>query len=281
MTAVQGLNGRLLLLLSLTATQWVVAQDYVYVTLDMDGSQIGRQHSITVPAPVSAVSGVAVHIFDPREQASLTSIGYLGGIDRVVGAPGTPVVPGSNSWVEDDSMMVKSFDGPEVQYLEFGGQTATIAPDRPPVFTATIFLAEASACDEFGFHLLDATAVMFSADHGAFSTAQYALDTGGDAVPDGTLTRWGVDPDDPVPVPPAAYLVDYVDGPATGGPAMIRITFAGDIDLDRDVDLSDLAILLSGFGCTVHPCNGDLDSDGDTDLSDLTLLLSNFGSACN
>ena len=51
----------------------------------------------------------------------------------------------------------------------------------------------------------------------------------------------------------------------------------GDLDGDSDVDLTDLAILLSDFDCVSGDCSGDVDSDGDTDLSDLALLLANFG----
>lgn len=55
----------------------------------------------------------------------------------------------------------------------------------------------------------------------------------------------------------------------------------GDIDGDRDVDLSDLALLLSSFGL----CDGDagfnaaadLDASGCVELGDLTALLSHFG----
>jgi hypothetical protein len=53
----------------------------------------------------------------------------------------------------------------------------------------------------------------------------------------------------------------------------------GDLDCDRDVDLSDLAQLLSNFGTTADAtyCDGDLDCDGDVDLNDLAELLSRYG----
>ena len=53
----------------------------------------------------------------------------------------------------------------------------------------------------------------------------------------------------------------------------------GDLDGDLDVDLTDLALLLSDFDCT-SGCVGDVDGDGDTDLTDLALLLANFDQAC-
>ena len=51
----------------------------------------------------------------------------------------------------------------------------------------------------------------------------------------------------------------------------------GDLDGDGDVDLTDLAELLSSYGCTGGGCVGDLDGDGDTDLADLSLLLASYG----
>ncbi|MBI5862955.1 MAG: hypothetical protein HZB38_00295 [Planctomycetes bacterium] len=56
----------------------------------------------------------------------------------------------------------------------------------------------------------------------------------------------------------------------------------GDLDGDRDVDLSDLTRLLSNFGrqSGATPSDGDLDGDQDVDLSDLSAELSNFGRTC-
>lgn len=60
----------------------------------------------------------------------------------------------------------------------------------------------------------------------------------------------------------------------------------GELDADRDVDISDLAIMLSCFGqnCfdTTGCCLADLDCDDDNiDISDMSLLLSHFGTSCN
>lgn len=58
----------------------------------------------------------------------------------------------------------------------------------------------------------------------------------------------------------------------------------GDLDHDGDVDISDLAFLLSNFGCqggVEFPCPVDFDFNGDTDITDLAILLSNFGQTCN
>jgi len=53
----------------------------------------------------------------------------------------------------------------------------------------------------------------------------------------------------------------------------------GDVDGDGDVDLTDLATLLTNFGTPSGATRGmgDLDGDGDVDLTDLATLLSNFG----
>lgn len=58
----------------------------------------------------------------------------------------------------------------------------------------------------------------------------------------------------------------------------------GDLDDDGDVDINDLAMLLSNFGCrggVEFPCPIDLDFNGDTDITDLAILLSNFGQQCD
>ncbi|MBI4130501.1 DNRLRE domain-containing protein [Candidatus Roizmanbacteria bacterium] len=51
----------------------------------------------------------------------------------------------------------------------------------------------------------------------------------------------------------------------------------GDIDGDGDVDLLDLATLLTNFGKSGISLPGNVDGDNDVDLADLTTLLSNFG----
>ena len=53
---------------------------------------------------------------------------------------------------------------------------------------------------------------------------------------------------------------------------------AGDLDLDGDVDLNDLAQLLGHYGTAgMDYRDGDVDHDGDVDLSDLAELLGNYG----
>jgi hypothetical protein len=57
----------------------------------------------------------------------------------------------------------------------------------------------------------------------------------------------------------------------------------GDLDGDWDIDLSDLAILLSKYGMTEGAvyADGDLDADGNVDLTDLAALLAVYGTTCD
>lgn len=71
----------------------------------------------------------------------------------------------------------------------------------------------------------------------------------------------------------ASYIVEGTPGPGDT---------PGDIDGDGDVDLGDLAMLLSAFGlCRGDPGfnpAADFNCDGCIDLGDLAVLLSSFGS---
>ena len=56
----------------------------------------------------------------------------------------------------------------------------------------------------------------------------------------------------------------------------------GDLDGDNDIDLADLAQLLSNYGTPSGAVyeDGDLDGDGDVDLADLAALLAVYGTMC-
>ena len=55
----------------------------------------------------------------------------------------------------------------------------------------------------------------------------------------------------------------------------------GDLYPDGEIDLVDLAIVLSNYGETgMTYLDGDLDEDGDVDLSDLSALLAVYGTTC-
>lgn len=55
----------------------------------------------------------------------------------------------------------------------------------------------------------------------------------------------------------------------------------GDLNHDGIADLSDLALLLSDYGCNTGSCVGDFNRDGQTDISDVALLLAGFGIPCH
>lgn len=55
----------------------------------------------------------------------------------------------------------------------------------------------------------------------------------------------------------------------------------GDLNDDRMIDLVDLTLLLSDFGCTGFVCPGDITGDGAVDLTDLATQLANFGTSCD
>ena len=64
--------------------------------------------------------------------------------------------------------------------------------------------------------------------------------------------------------------------------AFVGADCPGDLDGDQDVDLSDLAQLLSNYGTTSGAAyeDGDFDNDGDVDLGDLAAMLSVYGDPC-
>lgn len=278
----------------------------VEVIVDMDASAPGIQSTVTVPAATWIVPGVAVYIRDPLGERVLWSIGYLGGFDRgisfghmpdeahnagcvlrMTAYAGTPVNPGNTPWTAEAPYFDPGFIGPETHYLEFGAGAPAIIPSGPqgPVFTADIFLEGAQMGDRFAFYLLDFVAVWNSGgEHGAFSTQgpNMTLDTGGDVVPDGTETIYGVDPDLPLPVPPASFPVDYIDGPVEGGGAVIEVVAkSADLNGDGVVNVPDLLALLGAWGpCDEKrdDCPADLDGDGEVGTADLLILLANWGS---
>jgi hypothetical protein len=79
----------------------------------------------------------------------------------------------------------------------------------------------------------------------------------------------------------SAYV--FAVGPDEDGDGIMDVCLCpGDLDHDLDVDLSDLAQLLSNYGETSGMIyeDGDLDLDGDVDLTDLAALLAEYGTVC-
>ncbi len=264
--------------------------DRVTVAVDMNPRIAGFQDFVAVERGTVRVDGIRVCVFDPLQTRTLWDIGYLGGINRGIALGHVPgethrgrltalggralqaVHPHNVGWL--DPGFDPLFAGPEVQYAEGGfDQPGPVVIPKTPVaiFEADASLADARAGDVFALYVGDMVTV-WAPGHGAFSVAAArTLDTGGDAVPDGTPTVAGVDGDRPIPVPPAGYEVDYVDGP---GGAWIMVVDFGDADADGDVDLADLAGFSACFtgeegGSVGRACAAyDFNGDGRIDLAD-------------
>jgi hypothetical protein len=84
--------------------------------------------------------------------------------------------------------------------------------------------------------------------------------------------------DDPAAPNTGAPFPAYVDRGAyeTAGTPYC----SGDLDEDHDVNLADLALLLSQFSLAGEGLAGDQNRDGTVGLADLAILLSNFGQMC-
>ncbi len=208
---------------------------------------------------------MSVWIYAPSGPVPVHSIGYLGGLNRglafghtpfeeehgghVVAITATaldPLVDGNSVFVNNG--IEKLFEGPEVQYFEtgdFGAGSGLIAVDPiAPVLTVDIEFANAAAGDRFHFYLGDKTAEWQAGAYGAFSSGDVnTLESGGDACPDRTSTLAGLDSDIAVPVPPALYRVDYVDGHSGSGGAVVRVV--NQVSALRGWSLVTLLILLT------------------------------------
>lgn len=287
-----------------TAPQRSLAGDSpppVSVVVDMDAATPGVQHTVTITACTDHLAEIAVYVSDPTETRSVWSIGYIGGIDRgiafghvpdvanagvvtaVTAAPVAPVNPDNDAYVWTEGAIQPAFSGSEVQYIEAGAATpATIGATPMPIMHVSVALENAGPGDVFAFYLADEVTIWSGGVGGAFSTtaAINALDTGGDSIPDATDTVAGMDADAAIAVPPAAYHVDFVDGPAGGGPATIVVVARpGDLDGDGDVGVVDLLQLLRDWG----PCPGcasDGDGDGVVTVVDMLALLAAWGERC-
>ena len=292
------LIGAALIATCMTAT--ALAQNVpVQVVVDMDPVTPGIQSTVQVRQCETVVQNIAVYVRDPLGQRTMYSIGYIGAIDRGISFGHTPsnnvgtvmsmapsvvstVNPGNSAYASP--AYIPAFAGPEVIYLEMGADTPSAIPANPaaPIFTVNVTLANAHPGDAFHFYLLDYVNVWTFNMHGAFSTTApiNSLDCGGDSVPDQTMTTAGVDPDDPIPSPPASFYVDYVDGPITGGGAVIQIIpKLGDINADAVVNASDLLSVIAAWGpCAPDPpCAADINNDGSVNVADLLLVISNWG----
>jgi len=255
------------LVISSSATAGSPESDFVRVVVDLDAATPGLQSHLTVPAGTTMIANVGVYLYDPLRTRQVWGMGYLGGIDRglsfghtptnrhvghvvkLLASPGVTANPGNNPELLSRPGMIPAFAGPEVQYLEFGSNAPATLPAAPiaPLFTVDIVLDGPRPGDVYDFYVLDYVSMWSQGTHGVFSvTAPMSLDTGGDAVPDGTQTAFGVDTDPSIPVPPAAYLVDFIDG--GNGPA--TVTIAGSTGID---DTSAPAVATAISLLPAHP----------------------------
>jgi len=253
------------------------------VAVDLDASTPGVQDVIVVPRGTTVVRGVGVQVLDPTGTYRCAGIGYIGGIDRGLAFGHTPVerpgrsVIGLVSSVEATlnepalaggmgfltPFVIEVFEGPEVQYLESASGPVPINTDPAKrIFTVDVMLTDAAPGDEFPFFLADPIAMNLGpGDGGVFSATGFlSLDTGGDAVPDGTRTLYGVDQDVPAPVPPAAFEVDFRDGAEFGVGARIVIdgcypdcdtgTGSGVLDIFDFLCFQDAFIASEPYACS-------------------------------
>lgn len=284
----------------LVACSAAQAQPLVHVVVDMDAHTPGIQQTVRVGPETNVVEGVAVYIYAVSGKPSFRTIGYLGGIDRGIAFghepvsgnrgsvvafddhPGTPANPGNH--IEMLSVgrccMQRWFDGPEVQYLEFNVGTPAVIKTwpTPPIFTVDIRLSDHHVGDVFSFYVFDTVAANFG-EYGAFTASDLrSLDTGGDAVPDRTATHTSIDLDNPVPVPPGAFVVDFIDGPVAGGGATIEVVCTADYDGNGVVNSRDFFIFLRDFFAS-DP-QADLNRDGWIDSQDVLDYLTAFFLGC-
>jgi hypothetical protein len=178
---------------------------------------------------------------------------YNENLDRAVGGLRIPIVPGT-----------------------IVGTVGFSAPQNHPGWT------DDGTNDSAGFSNA-AWAATVSADAIEWQTAAFADDPNANAVRWGTLYNfWFFAKAPPRAANASVGFFKTADDElvATSVPGERCV---GDVDQDGDVDVQDLAFVLSEFGtnCGINGCQyADIDGDGDADLQDLSLLLSNFGRPC-
>lgn len=121
-----------------------------------------------------------------------------------------------------------------------------------------------------------------------------------EGLPSEFTYQWRLD-DSPIPGATAQLLLIEAATPSDAGEYAVEIRrtstgcttisaaatltvtrLPGDVNFDAEVDLADLATLLSNFGIETGATweGGDFDEDGDVDLTDLATLLGVFGTDC-
>jgi hypothetical protein len=300
------IHTRALVALGLLAAPAASAQNHVIVALDVDAATPGLQHTINVSPGTTLVPDVAVYIYDPTGTHTFDGIGFFGipgggiSLGHTTNPANTgrltamrevavnPLDPGGAGMLMEKRQLEKSaFDGPEVNYIEFANRNSPF-PTSPvvPVFTVHIDLQNADRGDIFDLYLLDFIAAWSGGQGGAFSADLFPLNSGGDAVPDNTLSTYGLDADPSQPVPPATFLVDYRDGPPGGGPATITIAACyPDCDSSTGIGVLDIFDFLCfqnryDVGNT-YACDCDTSTGpGVCDIFDFLCFQNAFGAGC-
>lgn len=109
-----------------------------------------------------------------------------------------------------------------------------------------------------------------------WATESYATNQNANAIRWGTMYNFWFTANRP-PVRRTVNVDLFKPGTLANVTIALRSPAApGDLNLDGQVNLTDLASLLAVFGCS-GACPADLNNDGATDLTDLAVLLSNFG----
>ncbi len=281
------------------------AQDII-VALDMDPSQPGIQQSITVPPGTTVVDGVAVYIWDQSGQHTASGMGcficsvratlvmgHFRGEERIIGRVasfdatlGVPALTGLDHFVSSQAPF-NPFGGLGVDYFvntNLGPQSGMFqtAPTSAQ-FTTSVSLVNATAGDVYRFYLVDVPAMLGG---GVFHVGTpFAANAGGDAVPDMTPTLQGFDPDPPLPSPPAAFLVDFRDGPVTGGGATIIIDGCyADCDPNGGAGVLDIFDFLcfqdSFVSGEPYACDCDTSTGPICDIFDFLCFQDAFVSGC-
>jgi hypothetical protein len=160
---------------------------------------------------------------------------------------------------EGAGMFFDDFSGGGVAFCDFTNNIAgNFAGGSVPAGLGAIVTTNANGdpCDQFFNIFLNPQFVDSSNDDYSLHAGSPCIDAGDPNSP--------MDPDGTVADIGAFYFDQGI---------------LGDLNGDGCVDLSDLAQLLSEYGCTSN-CGADLDGDGDTDLSDLAALLAAYGDGC-
>lgn len=271
------------------------AQGQVSVILDLDVDTPGIQSTRVIKPGSVLVEGIGVYILATAPSPhTITSIGFIGGIDRgialghqpeaglvgtIVGMKGQPVVPahpvGTGTVIPDFAGM---FDGPAVHYLESANAPGPL-PTKigKPVFMVTLQVEGGQAGDVFDLFVLDAVSTDFG-QGGAFSSIGInELNSGGDAVPDGTRTNLGIDPDKPAAIPPGAFKVDYIDGQG-GARLIVADACYADCDQSGALNIDDFICYQTLYA--VGDPTADCDLSGTLSIDDFVCFQTLYAVGC-